>query len=659
MKRVIQILLALVTVGFLYGAPTWAANIRPISDENLVASVRAIVTGRVTGIESRWDANRNNIYTYITIEIAELLKGNITTTTIVLEQLGGRVGDRHTWLLGSPEFTIGEDVLLFLNTNAEGALHTAHQAMGKFSLSIDPATGRRAFAHKHQQRYQDAGEYIRQIKQLLVTQAVRIRDFDNLYGTEILSVPPGYLAGSGQLQDNFSLSDSRFFEPDNDQMVRFFLNSALAPLSGGGMQETNNAIKAWNGAGSRLRLANGGATSRCGFAMDGQSVISFGDCNKEVDDPVDGQGGTLVGVMVVTGDDFRLVSGKRFTQIMEADIVFNNGFDSLLGVSTNLEELITTSIGLGFGLDFSSTDANETNPLLREAIMFGIPHLDGRGARLNTDDLAGINALYPFFRVVRFNTALRTPIINLPFEQQFFAVDGFPPYTFEVTQGDLPDGFMLSQDGVLTGKATQIETATFTVTVTDSANFRADQNFTVTIGAVAPRVLNVSPARLCYNKDDTITITGSGFLGTTSVSMNNGMVLGFQVMDDNTIQAAVRGPGTTGVVADVVVTNPAASSTLPSALLFGGPMLKNARIGTVTNNKKKVNAIIVRGADLGLNLVLKINGQMSNLPVKFNASGEPAFFGKLKGLIPKKGAFRISVVETGLNCESNEVRIKR
>ncbi len=61
------------------------------------------------------------------------------------------------------------------------------------------------------------------------------------------------------------LLTARFYQPDSDMPVTFLVNPDNAPVNDGGMSEVNNAINAWNGAGSRLHLVNGGSTTAFGF----------------------------------------------------------------------------------------------------------------------------------------------------------------------------------------------------------------------------------------------------------------------------------------------------------------------------------------------------------------------------------------------------------
>src|SRR5262249_19143811 len=61
----------------------------------------------------------------------------------------------------------------------------------------------------------------------------------------------------------------------------------------------------------------------------------------------------------------------------------------------SLEEITTHELGHVIGLGHSSENQNEPDPSLRDATMYYLAHLDGRGASLRPDDIAGVSALYP------------------------------------------------------------------------------------------------------------------------------------------------------------------------------------------------------------------------------------------------------------------------
>jgi len=660
MRKCLNLLLVLIVATFfgLVTKQAQAGSLVKISDKNLVLSSDAIITGKVLSIESRWNASKTNIYTDITIALNQTIKGDLGANTIVVEQLGGKIGDKQIWFTGSPEFSVGEEVLLFLKANSEGVLHTAHMGMGKFSISQTSENKTVFRPSLDKSKVYNAQEYLQNIKELV---AANPQSTNNLK-----LVPTEYVPGQGERLDNFTLTNTRFFQPDNKGMVTFSLNSTAAPVSSGAVTELNNAITAWNNSGSQLRLVNGGTTNICGIAADNQSVISFSRCDRDMMDPPMGGEGMISTVMVVVNtNNFRVINSTRFNQIMEADILYNNAFNSVLSASKDLEELIAHDLGIAFGLDNSSTDPNEINATLREAIMYFIPHLDKRGARLNTDDQSGVSQLYPFIDPVRLDPAtLLVPTVNVAYVDQVTATAGTPPYTYAVTNGRLPFGLDLNRFGVIAGIPTNIESQTFEVTVTDQANFRASQTFQLATTSLAPRITSVSPSRVSYNSNSMITITGFNFSTVTQVRLSNGRLLAFQATNNNTIVFGVAGPGMTGTLSDITLVSPGGNVTMPSAIFFDGPALRSARADAVKvrNMKGKfVNqkAIIIKGDGLTLNQQIRINGTAANLTPARSMDGDIVYFGVVRDAIGTKGDFTVTIFDAGLNSESNGVAGQR
>src|SRR5437870_13731396 len=101
--------------GLLVAAQSASATIVvPMSDDEIVIGARAIVTGKVLAIESNYDSQQDRIYTYVTVKVQQVLKGQISERRIVLKELGGQVGDHGLTVWGNPQFVRGERVLLYL-----------------------------------------------------------------------------------------------------------------------------------------------------------------------------------------------------------------------------------------------------------------------------------------------------------------------------------------------------------------------------------------------------------------------------------------------------------------------------------------------------------------------------------------------------------------
>ena len=114
------------------GAQTGAV----LSDADLVAQSDVIITGRVAGIATAFDDR--TIYTYVTVDRVDVLKGWVREPQVVLKQLGGRVGDLEQRVPGQPTFARGEEVLLFLRARATDlTLSTTALWQGKWTIRRD------------------------------------------------------------------------------------------------------------------------------------------------------------------------------------------------------------------------------------------------------------------------------------------------------------------------------------------------------------------------------------------------------------------------------------------------------------------------------------------------------------------------------------------
>lgn len=399
-----------------------ATTVVLMPDDDLIVSSRAIVHGTVTQIESRFDPAGQSIYTYFTLHLQQVFKGNISDSTIVVRQLGGRVGGFQQVVYGSPEFAVGEEVLLFLNTADDGALRVAHLCLGKYSVVTDEHGGRQVHRTmdgvefleptKHQvtgsasTSDMEWGRFLEKVHATLTHQADRVMAFDQLNDSRpLVTIPREYLESSsaGGFQPKFTLlgSGSRWFEADTNTPVIYRINTNNpprnngTPIPGNGVTEFTATLAAWtNIANASLILQSGGTTTAVGRQNDGVNAISFNDPLNQIDDPVNCGGVLAIGGFTSSNQTI-VVSGRTFNRIIDADVAFNNNFDCFLGNPANLAEVMTHEVGHSIGLGHSSENVNEANATLRDATMFFRAHGDGRGAVVRTDDIAGAAFIYP------------------------------------------------------------------------------------------------------------------------------------------------------------------------------------------------------------------------------------------------------------------------
>jgi hypothetical protein len=135
-------MISLFTILFLAGAVTTASGTTtgsPPSLRELTRVADVIVVGEVALTQSEWNASRTIIWTRIDVRIEEVLKGPVKGERLSFSQIGGQVGEIAASVGGTPSFTQGERVLLFLSKRQDNSLGISGIFHGKFT--IEPSEG--------------------------------------------------------------------------------------------------------------------------------------------------------------------------------------------------------------------------------------------------------------------------------------------------------------------------------------------------------------------------------------------------------------------------------------------------------------------------------------------------------------------------------------
>lgn len=473
------------------------------SDDQMVVSARAIVRGKVLSVESAFDENRNTVYTYVTLRVNEVLKGRIDARRIVIREPGGEAAGRGSIIFGTPQFSPGERVLLYLDTWPDGSLRVHDMFLGKFSIVDDPRTGltyaNRDAPGSHVEIIggpevgaatdrMELFAYTAMVRNKLSANRKKARQFEATYygGVPVLARPPEHaaVAARGSLEPQFRLlSQARWFEPDDGQPVPVVVNPAGAP-SPIIMEDVAAAMNAWSTVpASSLRVNVAGTTDKCQL-MVGSALIIFNNC--------DGSWGAGSGALAFGGLEWdvgvrKVVNGVSFSKAILGHISFNP-FVSI-GGSCNVREVLTHEMGHVLGLHHSWQPGFEGSPTASaaEATMYYIAHFDGRCASLKVDDMNGARFIYPGIgdpsSVEIVNGALPVGFVGAAYAETLNAVGGAPPYSWSLvpTSGPLPQGLSLSSGGVIGGTPGQESDSVFTVRVVDSAGHLSEKQFSITV----------------------------------------------------------------------------------------------------------------------------------------------------------------------------------
>jgi hypothetical protein len=110
--------------------------------KNLSEGADMIVTGKVVDQKSEWSSDKSKIYTNVTIQVDEFLKGSNNQNRIVITHLGGEVGNVGETYSHVPTFTNDEDVLVFVKKSIKDeSLSVFEGEEGKMILYQDKKTG--------------------------------------------------------------------------------------------------------------------------------------------------------------------------------------------------------------------------------------------------------------------------------------------------------------------------------------------------------------------------------------------------------------------------------------------------------------------------------------------------------------------------------------
>ncbi len=375
------LLLGTVPMATASSGPRW-------SPEQLTDFSAAIVTGRVAALATATDAT-GGIYTYVTIDVTEVLKGSIPGAQVVLKQAGGVIGDLGLAVSGQAAFSVGEDVLVFAEVRPrDSTLYTTALWQGKWVLEFDAATGARVAVQNDDSVRSGSTEMARLDFGAMRDAIVRRAEPDRR-AFEFDAVPA---ETPGHSEAPFAL----FSSPAKWRTLpaRFDVQAGGQPgLPGGGLNELANIVSQWNAPSTfKWNVGSLAGTVRCGQTPPPNTTTNF--LMIEANDPcgeISDAGGTLaVAFSWFTTAVEELFNGIGFRRMIQVTVITNNSATAQQFVTNSncYNQVMLHEVGHALGLSHSAVSTAVMAPTVSFNQCSAAPR------PLQPDDIAGVQFIY-------------------------------------------------------------------------------------------------------------------------------------------------------------------------------------------------------------------------------------------------------------------------
>jgi hypothetical protein len=118
--------------------------------DSLVSQADYVVRATVKSVKAEWrsDSAGRHIMTKVELTVTDILKGT-PPTPLVLQILGGRIGQTTMLVDGAPTFNVGDDDILFIHGNGQQFIPLVALSYGQFTIVRDPASGQEFVARSN------------------------------------------------------------------------------------------------------------------------------------------------------------------------------------------------------------------------------------------------------------------------------------------------------------------------------------------------------------------------------------------------------------------------------------------------------------------------------------------------------------------------------
>jgi len=132
-------------VNVLLGSLALATIMPELTVEEMTKKSALVLVGKVESVACKWNSDQTTILTYARIVPVLFLAGRTEEKFIVVELLGGTVGNITTTAVGEAVLKANEEVVVFLTRHQRtqpNAYQVVGHAQGKFRIIKSPDTNR-------------------------------------------------------------------------------------------------------------------------------------------------------------------------------------------------------------------------------------------------------------------------------------------------------------------------------------------------------------------------------------------------------------------------------------------------------------------------------------------------------------------------------------
>lgn len=144
---------------FLGSLPLQATTVVPPEFSQLVNESDYVIRAVVKSVTSEWRGipGEGAIFTRVELDVREVIAGS-PPQPLILEMLGGKVGDREMSIQGAPKFLVGQEDILFVQGNGRNVYPLFAIMHGRYPIQKEFGTGREYVTRSNHVPLQDTAE---------------------------------------------------------------------------------------------------------------------------------------------------------------------------------------------------------------------------------------------------------------------------------------------------------------------------------------------------------------------------------------------------------------------------------------------------------------------------------------------------------------------